>query len=60
MKFLDHLDKDTREKLKGIRKRRRKKKVFFPEKLKRRDIEDLMGIHRDTYMRSKGGAIKKK
>ena len=49
MKVADHLNKDTKKQLDLIRK----------PKLSRRDVEELMGVRRDTYKRSRG-AIRRK
>jgi hypothetical protein len=68
MKLADLLSKDEKNKLNNIKspKRKRKKKppskqqpVKKDEKLSRRDIEELMGIKRDTYTR-RNGAIRRK
>jgi hypothetical protein len=68
MKLADLLSKDEKNKLNNIKspKRKRKKKppskqqpVKKEENLSRRDIEELMGIKRDTYTR-RNGAIRRK
>lgn len=55
MKISDHLNDNTKKELQKKAKRRRRKK----EKLSFKDIENLMGVHRDRYGRGPGGAIKR-
>lgn len=52
-----HQSSVTKEELqkKARRKRRRNK-----EKLSFKQIEELMGVHRDRYERGHGGAMKRK
>jgi hypothetical protein len=68
MKLADLLSKDEKKQLNNIKspKRKRKKRppnnkppVKSKEKLSRRDIEELMGIKRDTYTRV-NGAVRRK
>jgi ferritin len=67
MKFADHLSKEQKKELSQIqspKKKCKKKKqnaapVKKEEKLSRNDILELMGVNRDTYVRSKG-AIRRK
>lgn len=59
MKFADHLNKETIQHFNQLRRSSRNKKEKAKpkkqqEKLSRRDIEDLMGKHRDTYKRVNG------
>ncbi|RCW70627.1 hypothetical protein [Saliterribacillus persicus] len=48
MKIADRLDKDQKNKLNSIRDKPMIKKDWL----------ELMGVHRDTYKRSKGGVFK--
>jgi hypothetical protein len=48
----DHLSKNDKRKLDEL-------KSPMKEKLSRKDTEELMGVRRDTYVRSKG-AIRRK
>lgn len=69
MLFSEHLTRADIQKLNNLRKAVRNKKEHKPkeqpvkvkrnEKLSRRDIEDLMGIHKDTYKRERG-AVKRR
>jgi hypothetical protein len=68
MKLADLLSSDEKKQLNNIKslKRKRKKKppnnnspIKKEEKLSRRDIEELMGIKRDTYTRV-NGAVRRK
>ena len=49
MKVADHLNKNTKKQLNQMNK----------PKLSRRDVEELMGVRRDTYKRNRG-AIRRK
>lgn len=56
---IEHLvDDDVKRKL-GYKSKPNKKKRKNKEKLSRREIEELMGINRDIYVR-KGGAMRRK
>lgn len=59
---IEHLISDDVKKKLGYKTNRNKKQKpkRHKEKLSRRDIEDLMGIDRDVYVRGKGGAIRRK
>ncbi|HLN89025.1 MAG TPA: hypothetical protein VK253_03065 [Candidatus Binatia bacterium] len=57
MKIGDVLSGDTKKAIYNKTKKRRKKKK---EKLSFKDIENLMGVHRDRYERGRGGALKRK
>lgn len=63
MKFAEHLTKADIQKFNQLRKAERNKKENKPkrnkEKLSRKDIEELMGTHRDTYKRV-NGAVRRK
>ncbi|WNF36422.1 hypothetical protein RJD24_18670 [Bacillaceae bacterium IKA-2] len=66
MKLIDHLDKNTQEKLKKIRisKQRKNKPVNNDplrsnEKFSEREIKSLMGMDRDRYER-RGGAVRRR
>jgi hypothetical protein len=52
LKLEDHLSKDDKRKLDELKSPKK-------EQLSRKDIEELMGVRRDTYVRSKG-AIRRK
>ena len=54
MTIYDLIDDDTRDKLNAVHRPKKNK-----EKLSRRDIEELMGTHRDTYKRV-NGKVKRK
>lgn len=57
MKSKDVQSVDTKKELqKKAQKRKRRNK----EKLSFKDIENLMGVHRDRYERGRGGALKRK
>jgi hypothetical protein len=58
MKIVDHLSEDQLEKLNYRNKKQpeQKKKVHH-EKV---DWEEIMGTKRDTFRRSKGGAIRRR
>jgi hypothetical protein len=61
MRFEDHLSKEQKQQLRKKYqsttkpKTKKKKKEHFS----RRDIEDLMGLHMDTYTR-RNGAVRRK
>lgn len=63
MKFADHLSKEEIRKFNQLRKAERNKKEHRhkrnKEKLSVRDIEELMGTHRDTYERRRGAVRRK-
>lgn len=64
MRIQDHLDKGTKSKLRNLSmpkgKRNNKSKTSNrPEQLSERDLNDLMGVHRDRYER-RGGAVRRK
>ncbi len=63
MKFADHLSKAQIQKFNQVRRfaenQREKPKPIQQEQLSRRDLEDLMGKHRDTYKRV-NGAVRRK
>jgi hypothetical protein len=52
----DEIKKQLSYKAKPVKKRQQKRNK---EKLSQRDIEELMGINRDIYVR-KGGALRRK
>jgi len=52
------LSGDTKKELYKKAKRKRKKKK--KENLSFKDIESLMGVHRDRYGRGRGGAMRQK
>jgi hypothetical protein len=52
LKLEDQLSKDAKRKLDELKSPKK-------EQLSRKDIEELMGVRRDTYVRSKG-AIRRK
>ena len=54
MKLSDCLNKNTRTKLKNLSSKPK------PEILTDKDLKDLMGVHRDTYARGRGGAVRRK
>lgn len=68
MLFAEHLTKEKIQRLNQLRRAERYKKQSNPkpkpkqkekpmrgnEKLSRRDIENLMGMNRDTYKRERG------
>ncbi|WP_428909482.1 hypothetical protein [Niallia sp. Krafla_26] len=57
MKFADHLSKEDIRKFNQMRKAERDKKLQKPrkkEKLSQRELEDLMDVHRDVYIRHNG------
>jgi hypothetical protein len=68
MLFAEHLTKEKIQRLNQLRRAERNKKQSNPkpkpkqkekpmrgnEKLSRRDIENLMGMNRDTYKRERG------
>jgi hypothetical protein len=60
MRFEDHLSREQRQQLNKMRpkpaKRKSKRKQ---EHLSRREWEDIMGVHRDTYER-RNGAVRRK
>lgn len=49
MKIADHLSKEQKQRLEKLKN----------EKLSRKDIEELMGIHQDTFARHKGAVRRK-
>ena len=49
MKIRDHLDKNTKKKLNDIELKEKQRK----------EIEELMGVHRDRYER-RSGAVRRK
>lgn len=55
MKITDHLTDKQKLKLKDIAVNKRKRK----ERLKQKDLEELMGMNRDRYTR-KNGAVRRK
>jgi hypothetical protein len=58
MKIVDHLGKDQLEKLNYKKKKQPKqKKKVHQEHV---DWEEIMGTKRDTFRRSKGGAIRRR
>jgi hypothetical protein len=60
MKFEDHLSKEQRQQLNKMRTKPSKRKTKRKqEHLSRRDWEDLMGMHMDTYER-RNGAVRRK
>jgi hypothetical protein len=65
MKFADHLTKEQIQKFNQLRRAERNKKENKPkhkskkENLSYKDIEELMGTHRDIYTR-KNGAVRRK
>lgn len=64
MKFADHLTKQDIQRFNQIRRANRnekehKSKKRVSESLSRKDLEELMGVHRDIYFR-KNGAVKRK
>lgn len=69
MLFKDHLTRQEIQHVNNLRKAARNQKEVKPkeqpvkvkkkEKLSQRDLEELMGIHKDTYKRERG-AIKRK
>ncbi|MGA5692869.1 hypothetical protein [Cytobacillus pseudoceanisediminis] len=63
MKFADHLSKAQIQQFNQVRRfaenQREKPKPVQHEHLSRRDIEELMGIRRDTYKRV-GGAVRRR
>jgi hypothetical protein len=52
LKIEDHLSNDDKRKLDELKSSKK-------EQFSRKDIEELMGVRRDTYVRSKG-AIRRK
>lgn len=58
---IEHFVSDEVKKKLGYKSKRNKKRKpkRYKEKLTQRDIEDLMGINRDIYVR-KGGAMRRK
>lgn len=58
MRIYEHLSENERNKLNAFIKRKKppSKKVFGhePKNLSRKEIEELMGVNRDTYKRVKG------
>lgn len=54
MRFEDHLSKEQKQQLEKMRVPKKKKEHFS-----RRELEELMGMNRDTYTR-KNGAIRRK
>ena len=58
---IEHFVSDEVKKTLGYKSKRNKKRKpkRYKEKLSQRDIEDLMGINRDIYVR-KGGALRRK
>lgn len=58
---IEHFVSDEVKKKLGYKSKRNKKRKpkRYKEKLTQRDIEDLMGINRDIYVR-KGGALRRK
>lgn len=69
MLFKDHLTREEIQRVNNLRKAARNKTKSKPKeqpvktkrngKLSRRDIEDLMGIRKDTYKRERG-AVKRR
>ena len=57
---IEHFVSDEVKKTLGYKSKPNKKKRKNKEKLSQRDIEDLMGINRDIYVRGKGGAMRRK
>jgi hypothetical protein len=57
MRFEDHLSKEQRQQLKRLHVPATKRKK--QEHLSRRDWEDIMGMHMDTYTR-RNGAVRRK
>jgi hypothetical protein len=58
---IEHLVDDEVKKKLGYKSKRNKKRKskHYKEKLSQRDIEDLMGINRDIYVR-RSGALRRK
>ena len=56
---IEHFVSDEVKKTLGYKSKPNKKKRKNKEKLSRREIEELMGINRDIYVR-KGGAMRRK
>jgi len=61
------MSQQFREQLKSYKRRNRietpnpsTRNRHRPEKFSNRDIEELMGINRPTFKRTKGGALKQK
>ena len=54
MEIYNLIDDDTRDKLNAVHRPKKNK-----EKLSKRDLEELMGTHRDTYKRV-NGKVKRK
>lgn len=58
MRIYEHLSENERKKLNALVKRKKppSKEVFGhkPKNLSRKEIEELMGVNRDTYKRVKG------
>jgi hypothetical protein len=72
MLFSDHLTREDIQRVNNLRKAIRNQKEVKPkvstkqpvkvkkqERLSRRDLEDLMGVHKDTYKRERG-AVKRR
>lgn len=60
---IEHLVDDEVKKKLGYKMKpakRKHKPRRYKEKLSQRDIEDLMGINRDIYVRGKGGAMRRR
>ncbi|RKD20974.1 hypothetical protein BEP19_14925 [Ammoniphilus oxalaticus] len=60
--FKDQLQQWKKENMKPApkKKKRRKPQKRRSERLSTRDIESLMGMHRPTYARGRGGAYRQK
>jgi hypothetical protein len=68
MKLADHLSKEQKQQLRKIgnhKKKRKQKKDWFntggktEKPMSRKDWEEIMGVHRDTYER-RNGAVRRK
>lgn len=53
------MENDKADTKREIHNKTRKKHKRNKEKLSFRDIEELMGVHRDRYERGRGGAIRR-
>jgi hypothetical protein len=60
MKLIDHLEPKQREVLEKKYKLPKSKHKRRKEKLSHNEILELMGVHRDTYKRGRGGALRRK
>ena len=63
MKFADHLSKSDIQKFNQLRRGSKQSKPEFKPKWKKelsfKDVEELMGMNRDTYKRV-GGSVRRK